>query len=294
MATTTARLALRKPDPNPTTGDFIDVAADINAGADKIDAAVGAEPCTAATRPASPYHGKIIRETDTRKVYVWNATQAVWDQILATGAVFGTAVDVQRAVTTNPAHTSEVAGDTQKRLIWDASGGLTWGSGAATGDVNLFRQSAGQLASNGSLTLHSGKPVCISENGLSQSAPAVTINTGTYANIGSTFSIIKRYSSTESRLAIDIQIGFRVGAATNGLRVGVLINGVDTDVTQQEVTTANLVNSHMTMTGFQWIPGLAAGTYTVQMRGLRFIGASNIVIDSTDWFAIRAREVSLP
>lgn len=81
MATTTTRLALRKPDPNPTTGDFVDVAADLNANMDKIDAAIGGTVCTSGTRPATPFDGQLIRETDTRRVMVRNATQSLWDSV---------------------------------------------------------------------------------------------------------------------------------------------------------------------------------------------------------------------
>lgn len=79
---TTTRLALVKPDPNPATGDFVDITT-LNANADKMDAAAGAFPCTAATRPIAPnlWDGRLIRETDTRRVLVWNATQAVWDPV---------------------------------------------------------------------------------------------------------------------------------------------------------------------------------------------------------------------
>lgn len=79
MATTTTRLALRKPDPNPVTGDFVDVAADLNANSDKIDAAISSTICTSATRPGAPFDGQIIRETDTRRMYIRNATQSAWD-----------------------------------------------------------------------------------------------------------------------------------------------------------------------------------------------------------------------
>lgn len=78
--TPTSRLALAKPDPDPATGDFVNVGT-LNGNADKLDAAAGAFPCTAATRPGAPWHGQIIRETDTRRVLVWNATQAVWDPV---------------------------------------------------------------------------------------------------------------------------------------------------------------------------------------------------------------------
>jgi hypothetical protein len=81
MATSTTRLALRKPDPNPTTGDFVDVAADLSANWDKIDAAIGATICTSGTRPGAPWDGQVIRETDTRRIAIWNNTQAIWQSI---------------------------------------------------------------------------------------------------------------------------------------------------------------------------------------------------------------------
>jgi hypothetical protein len=84
MATATTRLALRKPDPNPTTGDLVDVANDLNANWDKVDSVIGALICTAGTRPGTPYDGQIIRETDTRKISVWNATQAIWQSLTGT------------------------------------------------------------------------------------------------------------------------------------------------------------------------------------------------------------------
>lgn len=83
MSTLTTRLGLTKPDPNPTTGDFVDVAV-LNTDFDKIDAAVSATVATSATRPATPFDGQLVRETDTRRVIVRNATQSVWDPVSGT------------------------------------------------------------------------------------------------------------------------------------------------------------------------------------------------------------------
>lgn len=71
MATTfTTRLGLRKPDPNPTTGDFVDVAQDLNANYDKVDAAIDTV-CTSSTRPTTGlFVGKQIFETDTLRFLV--------------------------------------------------------------------------------------------------------------------------------------------------------------------------------------------------------------------------------
>lgn len=78
-STNTSRLGLVKPDPG--TGEPVNVATQINASWDKIDAAIGATPCTSTTRPSSPFDGQIIRETDTRRMYVRNNTQSTWDEI---------------------------------------------------------------------------------------------------------------------------------------------------------------------------------------------------------------------
>jgi hypothetical protein len=69
MATNTTKLGLIKPD-------FVDVVdiADLNSNADDIDAAVGSTIVTSATRPASPYAGQVIYETDTELSFVWDGS----------------------------------------------------------------------------------------------------------------------------------------------------------------------------------------------------------------------------
>ena len=71
MATSTTKLGLTKPD-------FVDVVdiSELNDNADAIDAAVGATIVTSATRPASPWAGQIIYETDTESSFVW--TGSAW------------------------------------------------------------------------------------------------------------------------------------------------------------------------------------------------------------------------
>lgn len=67
MATTTTKLSLIKPD----LTDIVDVS-NLNDNADSIDAAVGFTLCTNATRPASPWAGQVIFETDTGSSFVWD------------------------------------------------------------------------------------------------------------------------------------------------------------------------------------------------------------------------------
>jgi len=51
---------------------------------------------------------------------------------------------------------TKVSGDTQSRLSIDAGGKLTWGSGAATGDVNLYRDAADVLRTDDTLRADEG------------------------------------------------------------------------------------------------------------------------------------------
>lgn len=83
----TARLSLSKPNPDPVTGDPVDITV-INANFDKLDAVVGAVPCTSATRPSAPFHGQFARETDTGRVIMWDSASwiiiqdpTLWSQI---------------------------------------------------------------------------------------------------------------------------------------------------------------------------------------------------------------------
>jgi len=69
MSTNTTRLGLIKPD-------FVDVVdiSELNSNAYDIDAAVGPADVTSRTRPAVPWNGQIIHETDTDTTLVWDGT----------------------------------------------------------------------------------------------------------------------------------------------------------------------------------------------------------------------------
>jgi hypothetical protein len=82
MATSTTRLALRKPDPDPVTGNNVNVATDVNDNMDKLDGVIGFTVCTSGTRPGSPFQGQPIFETDTGFAYVCVSTgPAVWRRV---------------------------------------------------------------------------------------------------------------------------------------------------------------------------------------------------------------------
>lgn len=73
MGSSTARLGLYKPD---TVGEVIDVSK-FNSNFDLLDLNAGFRTVTSVTRPASPYVGQAIRETDTGRYRVW--TGAGWE-----------------------------------------------------------------------------------------------------------------------------------------------------------------------------------------------------------------------
>jgi hypothetical protein len=73
----TSKLALAKPrggSSGSTPAEQVDIDV-LNGNFDKLDAASGDTICTSTTRPAAPYDGQQIFETDTRRSLVyWNST----------------------------------------------------------------------------------------------------------------------------------------------------------------------------------------------------------------------------
>lgn len=294
MATTTSRLALRKPDPDPVTGDFMDVGLDLNDNLDKIDAAMDCAVVTSSTRPASPFRGQLIYETDTFLIQICtNNVGPVWAPVWVgtTGGTFTGNFRTQNDIV------QRASGDTQDRLRFDvATGQINWGSGSATTDTNLKRVSADVLGTDDSFSVL-GDVIYGSENGIA--GPATTsgtdtcTTTSTYQNLAGTgsvtsFSFVKRV--TASRIRIDLSATFYSSAVTSGPKFGVRLNSTDYDVCQLRATLANAA-AHLPCSGFIYIPsGVPAGTYTVQGRWTRMDGAATLSRDSGDWLAISARE----
>lgn len=82
MGQNTSRLGLYLPGGGSTGLITPDEPADIdkiNDNMQKIDADAGAYVCTSSTRPAAPYAGKTIYETDTKNYRVWNSSTSNWD-----------------------------------------------------------------------------------------------------------------------------------------------------------------------------------------------------------------------
>lgn len=136
--TSTTRLGIVKPTPG--TGEPVNLQTQINDSWDKIDSAIGATICTSSTRPASPFHGQFIRETDTRKLYVWNATQSAWDLVMDNEVFTDWAnfTPTWSAVTTPPSiGNGSIVGRYKKigRVV-HITIRLTWGSSTSGGTGN--------------------------------------------------------------------------------------------------------------------------------------------------------------
>ena len=90
---------------------------------------------------------------------------------------FKTVVSVDElASASSEAIRTKVDGDTQSRLSIDAGGKVTWGSGAATGDVNLYRDAADALKTDDTLEAAAGLITSTSAG-----APTATIADGALA-----------------------------------------------------------------------------------------------------------------
>lgn len=160
MSTLTTRLGLYKPAADGS--ELVNVVTDLNNNLDSLDAKVGVFACTSGTRPASPYDGQMIRETDTGKVYIRNATAGAWQQVLFNTAQFANSIDVVGSLKSTTQHEvvspgvvgdhafrSKLSADATHRFIAQVGGLMLWGDGT-TQDTNLYRSGANVLKTDDS------------------------------------------------------------------------------------------------------------------------------------------------
>jgi hypothetical protein len=140
MATSsTAKLGLVKPTPG--TGEAVDVQAHLNDNWDKLDFTSGFTICTSGARPADPFDGQLIYETDTGQAYA--AYDGDWYQLLIEAADFFDFIRMSRPAGGDWAIVTKADGDANRRFILTAAGGIQWGNGTASPDTNLYRGSGG-------------------------------------------------------------------------------------------------------------------------------------------------------
>lgn len=160
MATTTARLGLRK----PASGDTVNVVTDIDNAMDTLDSVVGMTDCTSTTRPSTPFKNQLIRETDTGSYYVSNGSSPAsgsWVPMFSvegpvtvgvTGSVAPWQIQTTSTIAGNRLLNTRKQGDAQSGYILDFDGRQQWGPGGATSpDTNLYRSGPAALKTDGSL-----------------------------------------------------------------------------------------------------------------------------------------------
>lgn len=155
MATATTRLALRKPNSDPTTGDLVNVDTDLNANYDVIDNAAGWLPVTAATHPSGPFDGQGIYETDTGK-FLARTGDGNWHLVCTDTSAYTTSKNITVTGTgaLSIAGTSTLTGNTTVGGTLGVTGTATLSGNATVG---------GTLGVTGAVTASAGLTVTGSE-----------------------------------------------------------------------------------------------------------------------------------
>ncbi|WP_393075298.1 hypothetical protein [Streptomyces sp. LN704] len=180
----TTRLSLYKSKSDGS--ELVSYTQDIGQNLDKLDAAAGFQACTSTTRPAAPYSGKPIFETNTSyRSYFSNGSSPAsgsWVEIPNSSGVFGgnlalatgsslsigaatltrlsggglnSNTNFQRnaAATTDVVISGLVGADAFDRTRIYADGKIEFGPGNVTRDVNLYRSGANTLATDDNLNV---------------------------------------------------------------------------------------------------------------------------------------------
>lgn len=154
MATTTTRLGLRKPDPDPLTGDYVSAGDDLNDNWDNLDGKIPFTVCTSGTRPGTPYDGQPIRETDTLDAYVWDAANTKWCRLFIEDQEnWPEIIGITRASTGLGALQIRITGEASRRWEVNSQGQVFWGDGTASPDTNLYRSAANTLKTDDSFVV---------------------------------------------------------------------------------------------------------------------------------------------
>lgn len=132
-----------------------------------------------------------------------------------------------------------------------------------------------------SLSTTSGSDTCTSSSYQSM--------TGTGSQ--TSFSFTKRFGSAISRIKVTIhQTLYQSGGSLPFAQLGALVNGTDYDLIGATISGSGV---NTMMSGFAYIPSIAAGVYTIQARWKRVSGTGTLTRDTLNWLAFEAMEVSV-
>lgn len=204
----TSRLALYKSKSDGS--ELVSYTQDLGQNWDKVDTAAGFQVVTSSTRPATPYAGKPITESDTAyRTYFSNGTapaSASWVQIPNSASTFNADLDLALGRQINiggsgstaayaillgdPVNDYVISGrvtaDSASRYTVRADGQLGWGPGSAATDTFLARTATGRLALTGT---NAGLTIGSATYQNTPTATAVTLANSTTETVVGTFTI---------------------------------------------------------------------------------------------------------
>lgn len=285
----TARLGLKKPAgiDNYNIGDN-------NGNADILDAFLPVTLCTAGTRPASPFNGQTIYETDTGRVYIWMNALSMWvPNILGSRSTFvavapGTAAAFLRAdmvasatLAGNRFLDARLLGAANPGFTADFDGLLQWGPGGGTAlDVNLYRDGVNVLATDDMLlSKHSAMQAQQVYDSVNRTTTSTTL-TDTLST-GSALAITTVVPPS-GKLLIGIANRMFPGTPPAVAQTTARISGTNTQ-TPDYSKTLSVSDATTDRRGLSWVAtGLTAGgTVTVTMQHAIGSGTGNF-----DWRAL--------
>lgn len=163
------------------------------------------------------------------------------------------------------------------------------GSGAAAPVSDDTRKRApGEWIVLGGFTRRLGSGSYVSAAGVCSGG--FNTNSTSFTNHGDVpaLNFVKRYDDT--RVQLTTTIGCFPAAVSLSVEFAMLINGVDR-VTGGNTWSATLAN-HVTVTGAVAVSGIPAGTYPVNARWRRPVGASAVGSNTGDYYFASAEEIA--
>jgi hypothetical protein len=272
----------------PAAGDDVNVTTDINNNMDNLDTyAMGfVEVANSSARPTTVWPGLCIFQQDDDTTWVSNGSSpasASWINI-PNGTTAGS-TNVSVAGTGSAGITVNVTGDSQKRFTIYGDGDLKWGSGSASPDTELVRQTAGELRTSDNFTVMKN----VSVGG----APSVGAGVGvlglknaTTAPTGNPSSGVIVYSNSDSRLVVRnpsgnnqlVQHSFAGDVVTD-----LVSNAAETTLLSVVVPANEIVNDGIYKLTLMGVLSCNAST-TINMRskvnGATMVGTGNYNLSS--------------
>lgn len=286
----TARLGLKKPAgiDNYNIGDN-------NGNADILDAMLPVTICTSVTRPASPFNGQGILETDTGRVYFYITPLLAWVPTLLGGVsnylatAPGTATALLKGELVNSATLAgnrfldaRLAGAANPGFAVGFDGIQQWGPGGGTVvDTNLYRDSAGVLATD-----HAFWPKAASMQS-QQVFDAVnrTTSSTTFVDVLDSGSALAVTLTVPPSGKVRIGIACRIYPGTAGAvaQTSARISGANTVAQAYQRTLSNSVQG-TDRRGLSWVQtGLTpGGSITVTMQHSITAGVGNFDFRALD------------